>query len=378
MLRYVLVFILSFQFLPVSFAVRHTTLEQLKQFVAAGHGKRDNQFAGRLLTLELSERLSGEQLSALQASLPGPESRQALQIIADIAEFQEPPAAEILGKPAPSLEQQRDIAARGIDGVMATIHRLPSLFVARNSSRFEDTPTDLQTTNTESQSGVFTPSQPLHLTSKITENVAYRYGDEFILSGANERAASANDTLGLSVFGQFGQLLSTVFTDLNKGKLEWSRWEQEATKEIAVFRYSVPKEASHYQVQFCCIDGEVVEKSAAYHGSIAIDPTDGSILRLVLITDPGKNDPVSKANVMIQYNKVTLGSQSFSCPARSVALSISPAQFNHQRVLPAIGSSVSRGNGNAIMIDRDRPGTEPPQIMLNESVYEHYTLTRPI
>ena len=375
MLRYILILFLPFQFLPVSFAARRTTIEQLKQVVASSHGKRDNQLAGRLLTLELSERLNAEQLSAMQASLPGPESRQALQIIADIAEFQEPPVAEILSKPAPSLEEQRDIAARGIDGVTATLHRLPSLFVARNSSRFEDTPTDLQTTNTESQSGVFTPSQPLHLASKISENVAYRYGDEFILSGTNERPASANDTLGLSVFGQFGQLLSTVFTDLNKGKLEWSRWEQGTTKEIAVFRYSVPKEASHYQVQFCCIDGEVVEKSAAYHGSIAIDPTDGSVIRLVLITDPVKNDLVSKANVMIQYSKVALGSQSFSCPARSVALSVSPAQFNHQRVLPAIGSSVNRGN--VVMVDRDRPGTEPPQIMLNESVYEHYTLTRP-
>ena len=375
MLRYVLVLSLSLQFFPLSFAARHTTIEQLKKELVSNHGKRDNQFAGRLLTFELSERLNAEQLSAMQASLPGPDSRQALQIISDIAEFQDPPATEILSKPTPSLEQQRDIAARAIEGVMATIHRLPSLFVTRNSSRFEDTPADLQTTNTESQSGLFKPSQPLHLASKTTENVAYRYGDEFILSAGGERAASTNSTLGLSVFGQFGQLLSTVFTDLNKGKLEWGHWEQGTSNDIAVFRYSVPREASHYQLQFCCIDGDQVEKSAAYHGSISIDPADGSILRLILITDPVQNDPVSKASVMIQYSTVVLGNQSFSCPVRSVALSVSPAQFNHPRVLPAIGSSVS--NGNVVMVDRDRPGTEPPQIMLNESVYEHYSLTRP-
>ena len=375
MSRFVLFFFLLFQLTPFSFAARRVTVEQLKQLINSNQGKRDDKTADRILGLQLTERLSAEKFAALQATLPGPQSRQALQIIADIAEFQDPPSAEISNQPAPTLEQQRDIAAHAIDQVTATIHRLPPLFVTRNTDRFEDTPADLQTTGTESQSGIFTPSQPLHLTSRTTELVSYRYGDEFIQTGSSERNASASDRVGLSAFGEFGQILSTIFTDLSKGKLEWGRWENGPSKAMAVFRFSVPREASHYQLQFCCIDGEVVEKFTAYHGAVTIDPESGAILRLVLVTDPQKNDPVTTANLLVEYGTVELGSQKFSCPVRSVALSIALVQFTHQKVLPAIGSSVSRGN--VVNVDRDNPSEKPTQIMLNQAMYEHYSLTRP-
>lgn len=375
MSRFVLVSFLLLLLTPSSFAARRVTVEQLKQVITSNQGKRDDKTADRILGLQLIERLSAEKFAALQAVLPGPQSRQALQIIAGMAEFQDPPSEEISNQPAPTLEQQRDIAAHAIDQVNATIHRLPPLFVTRNSDRFEDSPADLQTTGTESQSGIFTPSRPLHLTSRTTELVSYRYGDEFVEAGSSERSASASDAAGLSAFGEFGQILSTIFTDLSKGKLEWGRWENGPSKALAVFRFSVPREASHYQLQFCCIDGEVVEKFTAYHGALTIDPESGAVLRLVLVTDPQKNDPISKASLLVEYGTVELGSQKFSCPTRSIALSVAPVQFTHQKVLPAIGSSVSRGN--VVNVDRDNPNAMPPQIMLNQAVYEHYSLTRP-
>jgi len=70
-----------------------------------------------------------------------------------------------------------------------------------------------------------------------------------------------------------------------------------------------------------------------------------------------------------------LGGQKFSCPTRSIAVSIARYQRNHQKVLPAIGSSVSRGNN--VMVDRDNAAAAPDQIMLNAVVYDHYSLTRP-
>jgi hypothetical protein len=360
---------------PFAVAARRVTVEQLSQVVTSSQGKRDDKIADRLLGMELSERLSASQLASLQSALPGVQSRQALQILADMAEFQDPSPAEIPTQPVPSLEEQRDIAARAIDQVNATIHRLPPLYVTRNADRFEDTPVVVQTTGTDSQSGVFTPSQPLHLTSRTTELVSFRYGEEFILAGSNERSASVSDQVGLSAFGEFGQILSTIFTDLSKGKLEWGRWENGTPKPVAVFRFAVPREASHYQLQFCCVEGQVVEKFTAYHGSITINPEDGSVLRLTLITEPGKNEPITKANLLIDYAQVEFGNIKFSCPMRSVSLSIAPVQFTRQKALPAIGSSVARGN--VVNVDRDHPVDMPPQIMLNQAVYEHYSLTRP-
>jgi hypothetical protein len=375
MYRFVLCILFFAQCAEISFAARRVTIEQLNQVVTSAQGKRDGKIAERLLTLELSERLSAAKFAAMQSALPGPESRQALTIIAGMAEFQDPPSTELPNQPAPTLEEQRDIAARAIDHINATIHRLPTLFVTRSADHFEDTPADLQTTGTESKSGIFSPSQSLHLTGHLTENITYRYGDVFILSGINERSDSSNESAGLGSTGEFGQILSTIFSDLSKGKLEWGRWEQTESKTVAVFRFSVPREASHHQLLFCCSDGEVIEKFTAYHGVIAIDPADGAILRLSLVTDPPKNDPITKANLMVEYGTVELGGQKFTCPTRSVAVSIARMQPNHQRALPAIGSSVSRGN--VVLVDRDNSAAMPLQIMLNTVVYDHYSLTRP-
>jgi hypothetical protein len=375
MSRFILIILFFAQLTEFSFAAHRVTIEQLNQVVTSAQGKRDDKIAERLLGLELGERLNTAKLAAMQSALPGPKSRQALTIIAGIAEFQDPPSAELPNQPAPALEEQRDIAARAIDHINATIHRLPTLFVTRSADHFEDTPEDLQTTGTESTSGVFTPPQPLHLAGHMTENITYRYGDVFILSGLNERSVSSNESAGLGSTGEFGQILSTAFSDLSKGKLQWGRWEQAESKTVAVFRFSVPREVSHYQLQFCCIDGEVIEKFSAYHGVIAIDPADGAILRMALVTDPPKSDPITKANLMIEYGTVELGGQKFTCPTRSIAVSIARFQPNHQRVLPAIGSSVSRGN--IVMVDRDNSAAMPLQIMLNAVAYDHYSLTRP-
>lgn len=375
MSRFVIILLFFAQFAEISFAARRVTIAQLNQIVTSAQGKRDGKIAERLLGLELSERLSAAKLAAMQSALPGPESRQALTIIAGIAEFQEPPGAEVPTQPAPTLEEQRDIAARAIDHINATIHRLPPLFVARSTDHYEDTPPDLQTIGTESKSGVFSPPQLLHLTGRVTENITYRYGDVLIVKGANERVASSTESAGVGLTGEFGQVLSTIFSDMSKGKLAWSHWEEAGGKNVGVFQFTVPSEASHYQLQYCCVDGEAVEKFVAYHGVIAIDPTDGAIVRLAIVTDPHKSDAIAKADLMIEYESVELGGQRFTCPSRSVAVSIVRVQPAHQTVLPAIGSSVSRGN--VVMVDRDNSAAMPQQTMVNTVAYDHYSLNRP-
>src|SRR5580658_6442884 len=82
-------------------AARNITVEQLEQVLAAVHGKADAKVAQQLSGLELTERLSAARLSRWEADLPGPESRQSLVLLADVAAFLDPPAAEIPATPAP-------------------------------------------------------------------------------------------------------------------------------------------------------------------------------------------------------------------------------------------------------------------------------------
>ena len=62
-------------------------VQELQQILAAAQGKPDEKFAEQLAWLQLSERVSATRLSRWKAQLPGPESRQALTALADVAKF---------------------------------------------------------------------------------------------------------------------------------------------------------------------------------------------------------------------------------------------------------------------------------------------------
>ena len=356
-----------------AFASGRVTVDQLNRVVVSSHGKPDAKIAERLFGLELTERLSAAKLAALEGALPGPNSRRALVALADQATFLDPPPAEIPNQPAPSLEQQREIMARAIDYVKTTLHRLPNLFADRDTIRFEDTPAVLQGGGISAPSGTFVPSQPLHPTSRSTQTVLYRDGQEIVQTAEEEQRTSASEMPDLTTFGEFGPILSTVFGDIPRGSLAWSHWEQGSAKPVTVFRLEVPRGASHYQVKFCCISGRVFQQFPAYHGEITIDPADGTILRLALIADLSKDDPITKANLMVEYGPVELGKRAYFCPLKSISLSVAPVQLNRKKSLSGAVVPTTRG---AVQIEvQDNSAADAPlQTMLNEVVFDQYHL----
>ena len=99
---------------------------------------------------------------------------------------------------------------------------------------------------------------------------------------------------------------------------------------MAAFRFSVPRDKSHYQVEFCCIAGQdkggVFQQFSAYHGEIAVDPADGTILRLTLIADLRKVDPVVTSDILVEFGRVALGGKTYICPIKSISMSLAPVQ----------------------------------------------------
>ena len=349
-----------------AFAASRVTVDQLNRLVTSSRGKRDAKIASRLSGLELRERLSAAKLAALEAALPGPASRRALVLIADQATFLNPPPAEIPNDPAPSFEQQREIVAKAVAYVGATLSRLPNFFALRDTIHFEDTPPGLQIGST---SGNMVPYQPLHPVSRTSVTVLYRDGQEVVEAAGKEQAAAAVESVGLATFGEFGPILATVLSDLPRGKMEWSHWEQGASKPVAVFSFTVPRAASHYQVRFCCGDARAFKQYSGYHGEIAINPVDGTVLRLTVIADLGKDDPIRMAELMVEYGPVELGGQTYFCPVRSVSVSIAP-ELSNDKNARRFGSM----NGNPMVVPRDILADFPLQTMLNEVVFDHYHL----
>lgn len=306
---------------PVSQSV---SVAQLGQVLDASHAEGDAEVAERLSTLELTERLSTVELSQLSGSLPGEKSREALMLLADKSAFLDPPAAEIPADAIPDAAATRQMLVHIVNYVNTTLRQLPNLIASREITSFEDRPAedDLQATGVVSYS-----YEPLHFVGKSVSDVSFRDRKELVEDAP--RKDKAGKIGGLVTTGEFGPILSTVVADALKGKIMWGRWEQSANGRVAVFRYSVPDDKSNYRVQFCCIvngygadgqaDMQIFDERASYHGEIAFNPSEGSIVRMTLQADMPSKSLVPNAGIALDYGQVEIGGKSYICPIRSVS-----------------------------------------------------------
>ena len=253
------------------------------------------------------------------------------------------------------------IIGQVVNYVSKTIHQLPNFYATRVTTHFEETP-QIQTGTS------LIPYRPLHETNAFDVTVLYRDGQEVVDAGSDKSEASKLQGRGLNDWGVFGPILSTVFLDAAKSNLSWSHWEQIPSRTMAVFRYVVPRLNSHYRANYCCVPrrepgnapmapfGQIV----GYHGEIAVDPHDGSILRLTVQADLKPSDPISRADIMVEYGPVEIGGQSYICATRSIALSQA--------------LSASHFNGEIGYDGEITPG--PPQKLLNDVAFEQYHMFR--
>ncbi len=357
-------------------AAKRVTVEQLERLLTADHGKQDAKVAQQLANLELSERLSAAKLTRWEADLPGPGSRQALVALADSSAFLNPPVPEMPATAPPDAAAQRQIVALAVNYAGKTIAKLPDFFATRDTIRFEDTPPRQMDTGSLSDvgsvSGTFTPYQPLHPVARASDVVFYRDGKEVVDSDAANDKQSESATSGLTTWGEFGPVLTTVLVDAAQGTVSWSHWEQGAAGPLAVFSYAVPKAKSHYEVHYCCVqkdnENRLFKQLAGYHGEITIDPTNGNILRLTVAAELGKADPIVKANILVEYGPVEIGGATYICPLKSVSISLAHEQDAH---------SIHMQRMSATMVDQNNQNTEKPlQTMLDEVAFDKYHLFR--
>ncbi len=344
-----------------AFAAKRVTVEQLEQVLAAAHGKPDADIARQLSDLELTERLSAIRLARWEIDAPGTETKQALIALADVSAFLELPAADIPTIATPDLASQRQLMALTVDYVGKIISKLPNFFATRVTTRFEDTPRGYEKGQTVSI--LYRSLRPV---GRSSSNVLYRDGQEVIDPVTAKGRKSGAAIQGLTTSGEFGPILATVLVDAAEGKLAWSHWEQGETGPVAVFRYAIPREKSHYEVEFCCVPGDngnrVFQQFSGYHGEIAVDPANGAILRLVLEADLKSTDPIVKANIVVEYGPVEIGGKTYLCPVKSV--SISQAQPLHTLQMQDFRTA------NMTQDMQNVPGSL--QTLLNDVVFEQY------
>jgi hypothetical protein len=318
--KFALLFLFAAIALP-AFPSKPVSVEQLEKILETTKGESDRKVAHELDSLQLTVRINATDLARLQTTLPGKRSRQALMLLADSAEFFSlPPGSAAVGDKPPMTAQSRMLSL-AIDYIANTLHQLPNLYATRlTASYFEEQPLSNAVQNAH---WVY---PPMHQVASTTETVLYRDGHEVVEYPNAKRQPYTPSSHGLVTKGVFGPILNTVMVDAVHGKITWGRWEQFENGRRAVFHYSVPRELSHYDVDFCCFDTHAAgsrefQRVSGYHGEMTLDAETGTVLRLTIIADMAPEDEVVTSEIMVDYSPVEIGGRSVTCPLRSVSIS---------------------------------------------------------
>ena len=301
--------------IPLS-ASKHTTVAQLQQALntAINAHKPDAEIAQEIGGFELTERLTEATLGRLEARLaPGTQAARALQLLADQSAFFDPPANELPATPAPDSAEQTRILQAARRYVSQTLRRVPDFFATRVINLYDDRPQALKKDTWPTRSG-------LHFIDTSSGEISMRNEQEN--QSATQGSALWQANVGLISGGEFGNTLGMILADTANGNIRWSHWEESAKGEVAVFRYEVPASASHYEVLSAVPSNPgIVHTKPGYHGSIAVNPADGTILRITMDADLTRGAPFRRAAILVDYGSVDIGGTTFTCPVRSIALS---------------------------------------------------------
>ena len=324
-----------------SIAPRMVTVAELMKLVDGAKRRHDGDAAKEIEQLQLMERLSSPKLAVLGSEFRGKKSKSALTALGDASVFLDPPPNEIPQKAAPDIAEQKQMMSLVTEYLKKTIPKLPNFYAHRFTASFEETWTPRNKKGSHEEGA-------LHSAGDYRATVYYRDGQEIVdQEGAHEH--------GLITRGIFGPILSVVILDAARSNtMIWSRWEEGQRGTMAVFRFMVPQTESHYEVSGSSEFGTI--DATAYHGEIGIDPSSGTILRLVLEADFDLGSTMERADIMVEYGAVEIGGAAYTCPVRSVSYSVGALH-----VLPTLGVPTS---------------SKGKVVRLNDVVFDNYHVFR--
>jgi VWFA-related protein len=299
--------------------VKPVTAAELEQRLAQKSG--DRELAEGLSGLKMAEPINSALRAVWIPRMPGARSREALIALADQSAFLESSAAGTANLSPPDSVAQQAILSRAEDYLAQQIPRLPNFYASRTTEQYgEPVPSKGQMWKTAQADRRF------HLERTTKAQVFFEDGKEVVNhEGVKTKRSPIEEAL--STTGTFGPILILTLKNASASgsTLTWSRWEQGATGQVAVFRYHISSEKRIFEVGWCClaIDEAIIpfRRNVSFHGEIAIDPATGKILRLVLQGDLEPRLPLIRSSIVVEYGPVVMGGNTYFCPLRSVSMS---------------------------------------------------------
>jgi hypothetical protein len=331
MRAHILLFLL---FIPALAAPAQTrmTVAEAESLFGNLHGEGA---AARLRSADFSERISDARLARWQSGITDQKTRDILRAAADLSAFLPPPASEIPDAPAPDAAAQQAILARARAYTAELRPRLPNFTALRTTTHYElASPDELEQEERAMQFahmtrarlgytslGGYSHDQHWFRLGVTWSTVTYSGGQETRSGESSSSRQLPLSELGLSSSGEFGSILSLLDRDSVNGSIAWDHWEKGPRGLLAVFRCSVPKEQSHFEVD---VPGTLLGMATAgrfppYQCEIAADPTDGSVFRITMRVEEDP-DPGLIIGVVVEYAPVEIGGRVFVCPVHSVGI----------------------------------------------------------
>ena len=296
---------------------------------------RGDALASRLRVAEFTERVSNARLTEWQSSIPDQKIRELLRATSDLSAFLSPPASDIPDAPAPDEATQQAMLGRARAYAAELRPRLPNFTALRTATHYELASRDQIEREERSMQfahmtrarlgytalGTWSRDQQWFKLGTTWSTVTYSGGRETrsAESGSSRQLPLAE--LGLSSSGEFGSILALLDRDSLNGSIGWHHWESGPRGLLAVFRCSVPKDQSHFEVD---VPGTLLGMGPSgrfppYQCEIAVDPTDGSVFRITMRVDEDP-DPALITGVVVEYAPVDIGGRIFVCPVHSVGV----------------------------------------------------------
>jgi hypothetical protein len=344
MRRQILLIAMAMAAFPAGALAKRETVAQLEQALnsAVAAHKPATELARLIVGAELSDRLSEATAERLNAQLnAGSETSQALALQVDESAFLDLPSNELPAATAPDEATQRKIFNAAGAYVEQTLARLPDFIATRTTVNYDDSPQELK-------KGAWPVRAGLHFVGRSTQEISV-FGERANLS-AGSKSSNAGEPRGMISWGEFGSVLGMILGDSEHGTVTWSHWEEGSPGRSAVFHYSVPKAASHFQVvgayqRQASMEGftsrlrgdrassmnarpndspgqvSVTRGNRAYEGDLWVDPVTGTVLRVTIQVNAKDNAAFQLSEMLVDYGPVEVGGSNFICPVRSVAFS---------------------------------------------------------
>ena len=304
------------------------TVRQFEDFLLSRNAQRasDAALAAQLASIRLSQQLTDTALANLVSRLRlGPQSEEQIQLVAAASIFQPPPPAETPSLSPPGASEQNRILQAAREYANTSAQRLPDFLAIRSTRSFDNAPRRSDKKHHMEFS--------MHFVGARRRQVTVRAGQEVPVSQPGSATADSDHAAGMTTWGEFGPLLTTVLGDISAGSIAWSRWQNGALGvPLAVFHYSVPQSGSHDLIG---LDDDIqvlhdarASHSAwfrdhpAYHGDLYIDPETGAVLRITLDAELAPDAPVLASRLAVEYAPVEIGGKSWVCPVRGIAVSL--------------------------------------------------------